>query len=207
MERRRVQGKNTVIELVIFDLDGTLVRLPVRYDLLRNKLKEKFNIEGEFFIIPTIIEKTKGNDELKKEAFEFICEEECNAINELEIYEGVINIIKELHLKDKKIALVTLQCERAATTILEIIGIRNLFSNIFTREDYTNRYEQIINTMNKIGTKSEQTLMIGDRINDFESAEKAGCESIIIRRNIKTDSKMKHVKDDIELKREISDLL
>ena len=197
MERRRVQGKNTVIELVIFDLDGTLVRLPVRYDLLRNKLKEKFNIEGEFFIIPTIIEKTKGNDELKKEAFEFICEEECNAINELEIYEGVINIIKELHLKDKKIALVTLQCERAATTILEIIGIRNLFSNIFTREDYTNRYEQIINTMNKIGTKSEQTLMIGDRINDFESAEKAGCESIIIRRNIKTDSKMKHVKDDI----------
>lgn len=196
-----------MIELVIFDLDGTLVRLPVRYDLLRNKLKEKFNIEGEFFIIPTIIEKTKGNDELKKEAFEFICEEECNAINELEIYEGVINIIKELHLKDKKIALVTLQCERAATTILEIIGIRNLFSNIFTREDYTNRYEQIINTMNKIGTKSEQTLMIGDRINDFESAEKAGCESIIIRRNIKTDSKMKHVKDDIELKREISDLL
>ena len=196
-----------MIELVIFDLDGTLVKLPVRYDLLRNKLKEKFNIEGEFFIIPTIIEKTKGNDELKKEAFEFICEEECNAINELEIYEGVINIIKELHLKDKKIALVTLQCERAATTILEIIGIRNLFSNIFTREDYTNRYEQIINTMNKIGTKSEQTLMIGDRINDFESAEKAGCESIIIRRNIKTDSKMKHVKDDIELKREISDLL
>ena len=89
-----------MIELVIFDLDGTLVRLPVRYDLLRNKLKEKFNIEGEFFIIPTILSKTKGNDELKKEAFEFICNEECNAINELEIYEGVIKIIKEIHSKD-----------------------------------------------------------------------------------------------------------
>ena len=214
MERRWIQGKNTVIELVIFDLDGTLVRLPVRYDLLRNKLKEKFNIEGEFFIIPTILSKTKGNDELKKEAFEFICNEECNAINELEIYEGVIKIIKEIHSKDKKIALVTLQCERAATTILEIIGIRDLFSNIFTRDNYTNRYEQIINTMNKIEIKSNQTLMIGDRINDFESAKKAGCESIIIRRgkmktdtNIGFDHEMKYVKDDIELKREISNLL
>ena len=197
-----------MIELVIFDLDGTLVKLPVRYDLLRTKLKEKFNIEGEFFIIPTIIEKTKGNDELKKEAFEFICDEECNAINGLEIYEGVVDIIKELRLKDKKIALVTLQCERAATTILEIIGIRDLFSNIFTRDDYTNRYEQIINTMNKIEIKPNQTLMIGDRINDFESAEKAGCEAIIIRRgDMKTDIAMKYVRDDIELKREMSNLL
>ena len=197
-----------MIELVIFDLDGTLVKLPVRYDLLRTKLKEKFNIEGEFFIIPTIIEKTKGNDELKKEAFEFICNEECNAINELEIYEGVVDIIKELRLKDKKIALVTLQCERAATTILEIIGIRDLFSNIFTRDDYTNRYEQIINTMNKIEIKPNQTLMIGDRINDFESAKKAGCEAIIIRRgDMKTDIAMKYVRDDIELKREMSNLL
>lgn len=197
-----------MIELVIFDLDGTLVKLPVRYDLLRTKLKEKFNIEGEFFIIPTIIEKTKGNDELKKEAFEFICDEECNAINGLEIYEGVVDIIKELRLKDKKIALVTLQCERAATTILEIIGIRDLFSNIFTRDDYTNRYEQIINTMNKIEIKPNKTLMIGDRINDFESAEKAGCEAIIIRRgDMKTDIAMKYVRDDIELKREMSNLL
>ena len=197
-----------MIELVIFDLDGTLVRLPVKYDFLRTKLKEKFNIEGEFFIIPTIIEKTKGNEDLKKEAFEFICNEECNAINELEIYEGVVDVIKELHLKNKKIAMVTLQCERAATTILEIIGIRDLFSNILTRDDYTNRYEQIMNTMNKMEIKSNQTLIIGDRINDFKSAEKAGCKSIIIRRgDKKINTPMKYVKDDIELKREILNIL
>ena len=104
--------------------------------------------------------------------------------------------------------MVTLQCERAATTILEIIGIRDLFSNILTRDDYTNRYEQIMNTMNKMEIKSNQTLIIGDRINDFKSAEKAGCKSIIIRRgDKKINTLMKYVKDDIELKREILNIL
>ena len=70
-----------MIDLVIFDLDGTLIRLPVRYDFLRNELKEQFQIEGEFFLIPTILNKTKGNEKLKKSAFDFICTEEYRAID------------------------------------------------------------------------------------------------------------------------------
>ena len=52
-----------MIELVIFDLDGTLIKLPVRYDFLRNELKNKFNIQGELFLIPMILDKTKENEE------------------------------------------------------------------------------------------------------------------------------------------------
>ena len=208
MERRWIQGKNTLIELVVFDLDGTIIRLPVRYDFLRAQLKEKYKIEGEFFIIPTIIEKTRGRDDLKKDAFEFICKEECNAIKDLEIYEGIIDVIKEIHSKNKKIALVTLQCEKAATRILDIIGIKNLFSSVITRDNYTNRYEQIINTMNRFNMKANQTLMIGDRINDFESAEKVGCQSIIIRRgDQKINPLMNCVKGDSELKNKVLKIL
>ena len=32
LERRWIQGKDTLIELVILDLDGKLIKLPVRYD-------------------------------------------------------------------------------------------------------------------------------------------------------------------------------
>jgi len=208
LERGRVQGKDTLIELVIFDLDGTLIKLPVRYNLLRTELKNRFNIEGEFFLIPMILDNTREDEELKRTALELICKEECNAINGLEIHEGAVEIIKEIHSKNKKIALVTLQCERAAKQILEIMGIQDLFSNIFTRDDHTDRYEQISQTMSKFDTSADNTLMIGDRINDFESAEKIGCKSIIIRRGEQEgNDKMNWVKDNIRLREEITKIL
>jgi len=208
LERGRIQGKDTLIELVIFDLDGTLIKLPVRYDLLRTELKNRFNIEGEFFLIPMILDNTKEDKELKRTAFELICKEECNAINGLEIHEGAVEVIKEIHSKNKKIALVTLQCERVAKQILEIMGIQDLFLNIFTRDDYTDRYEQIIQTMSKFDINADNTLMIGDRINDFESAEKIGCKSIIIRRGEQGgDDKMNWVKDNIQLRQEVTKIL
>jgi len=197
-----------LIELVIFDLDGTLIKLPVRYDFLRNELRDKFSIQGELFLIPMILERTKDNNTVKNEAFELICKEECNAIDGLEVYEGAIEAIKEIHSKNKKIALVTLQCERAANQILEIMGIRDLFLNIFTRDDYTDRSEQIIETMREFNITADKTMMIGDRINDFESAEKVGCKSIIIRRGDQDgNDKMNWVKDNIQLKDELIKIL
>ena len=47
---------------IIFDLDGTLVNLPVRYELIQKKLKKLFNTESEFTpLIPSIIEQANGN--------------------------------------------------------------------------------------------------------------------------------------------------
>ena len=109
---------------------------------------------------------------------------------------------------NKKLALVTLQCRKAALKILDVLDMKDLFSNIFTREDYTNRYDQIINTMDVLKINQTQTLMVGDRINDFESATKAGCQSIIIRRNDQSPVKDMHfVKDNLELKNELIPLL
>ena len=41
---------------IIFDLDGTLIKLPIRYELIQKKLKELFKTESEFTpLIPSII--------------------------------------------------------------------------------------------------------------------------------------------------------
>ena len=90
----------------------------------------------------------------------------------------------------------------------ETIGIKNLFVNIFTRDDYTDRSEQIINTMKKFNINADKTLMIGDRINDFESAERVGCKSIIIRRGDQEGNDgMNWVKDNVQLKNEVVKIL
>ena len=45
------------IKLVIFDLDGTLIRLPIRYEVIFEKLQNLFDTQDEFKpLIPTILE-------------------------------------------------------------------------------------------------------------------------------------------------------
>ena len=59
--------------------------------------------------------------------------------------------------------------------------------------------------MKKFDVNALETLMIGDRINDFESAEKAGCKSIIIRRGEQEgNNDMNWVKNNMQLKDEIA---
>ena len=61
---------------IIFDLDGTLVTLPIRYELIQKKLRELFNLEINFSpLIPSIIEYSKSNEMLIHDAFELLCEE------------------------------------------------------------------------------------------------------------------------------------
>ena len=62
---------------LIFDLDGTLIRLPIRYEKLQNNLKNFFHIEDNLSpLIPTIIEQAKNNQNLIDEAFKIVCDEE-----------------------------------------------------------------------------------------------------------------------------------
>jgi phosphoglycolate phosphatase-like HAD superfamily hydrolase len=62
--------------------------------------------------------------------------------------------------------------------------------------------------MREFDITADSTLMIGDRINDFESAEKIGCKSIIIRRGEQEgNDKMNWVKDNLQLKDELIKIL
>ena len=70
---------------IIFDLDGTLVKLPIRYDIVQKKLKELFKTESNFSpLISSIIERSNGNSSMINNAFELICAEELIASESLE---------------------------------------------------------------------------------------------------------------------------
>ena len=73
---------------LIFDLDGTLVKLPIRYELLQKNLKEFFNVQNNLSpLIPSIIEYAQNNQNMIDEAFELVCKEELIASNSFEIIE------------------------------------------------------------------------------------------------------------------------
>ena len=55
-----------MIKGIIFDLDGTLIQLPINYEIVQNNLKFFFNTSKNLSpLIPTIVELSK-NDENSK---------------------------------------------------------------------------------------------------------------------------------------------
>ena len=83
-----------MIKGIIFDLDGTLVRLPIKYDKIFTKLQNLFDTQDEFKpLIQTIIKKANNDSKIIEKAFNIICEEEVVAANNFKVIDGSIDIL------------------------------------------------------------------------------------------------------------------
>ena len=175
-----------MIKGVIFDLDGTLIQLPINYDVIQKNLKEFFNISENLKpLIPTIIELSKNDQNKIKTAFSLICKEEILASKNFEIMDGAVEILKFLKSKNLILCLVTMQCRAALNEILYKMNILDLFDFVISRDENYDRFEQIQNSLDNISLNSSEVLVIGDRIHDVESAKKAGCIPILKINKIK----------------------
>ena len=181
---------------IIFDLDGTLIKLPIRYELIQKKLKELFKTESEFTpLIPSIIEHSSNNQNLLDSAFELLCDEELIACEYLEEIEGVQELIGDILSKNYTISLVTMQCKKVAEIILEKINMSEKFSSVITRDDSTERFTQIKKTCELLNFVSSDVTVIGDRIHDINSAKKAGFSSILVNRPDQNSRKLHELRN------------
>lgn len=174
-----------MIKGIIFDLDGTLVRLPIRYDLLQAELKKMFDATEDFVpLISGIVKKAQGDSSKIQEAFEIICKEESAAAENISVIEGAEDILRHFHSMNLPLGLVTMQCKTAAKKVLEKIHATDIFSFIITRDESHDRLDQIKMALEKLGLEPEHTVMVGDRIHDVESAKKAGCIPVLVKEKL-----------------------
>ena len=172
-----------MIKGIIFDLDGTLVRLPIRYDLIQNNLKKIFNTQDEFKpLIASIGSHAKGDASKMHEAFESICKEESKAVDDLEIIENAFDVLEFFKSKQLKLGLVTMQCKKAVEKIFARDNQLNVFSSVISRDDIYDRKEQIEKILVKLQLLPDEAIVIGDRIHDIVSAKKVGCRAILVNR-------------------------
>lgn len=172
-----------MIKGIIFDLDGTLVRLPIKYDLIQNNLKKIFNTQEEFKpLIASIVSHARGNSTKIDEAFASICEEESRAANDLEIIENAFDVLEFFKSKKLKLGLVTMQCREAVDKVISKFDQLSIFSSIISRDESYDRKEQIEKTLEKISLLPDEVIIVGDRIHDVVSAKKVGCRAILVNR-------------------------
>jgi len=169
------------MKAAIFDLDGTLVRLPINYDSLFRQLKKLFHTDSEFKpLLPTIIELSNGDNSMIDDAYDIICQEECRAVDFLSVNDGAEDILNFFKNKQFALGLVTMQCNNAVQKVHSKFPELAVFSRIVTREESYDRTDQIEKALSSLNVSADDTIVIGDRINDMESAKKAGCKCVLV---------------------------
>lgn len=162
-----------VVRGVIFDLDGTLVHIPVDYDALA---KEFQKIVGTLKLKPVTEKVAKLDERRRKEVFRAWTRAEFEALPNLVISKEGVKLYRKF--SEKKLALVTMQGKATVEKILETLGLS--FDVVITREDSLNRAKQIKAALKKLGLKPAEALMIGDRESDRASSEKVGCRFLMV---------------------------
>jgi phosphoglycolate phosphatase-like HAD superfamily hydrolase len=166
----------------IFDLDGTLISLPVEWEKVRADLQRltgtslKFN---PFFLdFQTIVAK---DPLLAGPMMRTIDDYECRAAPEAKLEEGALEAVSKLSSR-AALSLVTMQGRACCDRMLERLGILRFFASSFTREDSMDRTAQLRMALQSLGAKVDEAFFVGDRINDLNAARAAGVRFVMIRK-------------------------
>lgn len=166
----------------VFDMDGTLISLPVEWDKVRSELKRLTKTSLEFnpfmFDVQTIVAKDPA---LLKPIMKTIDDYEARAVLGATLEDGAEDALAALS-RHARLSLVTMQGKAACSRILEQLGIGRFFASKFTREDSMDRVAQLRMAMKSLGAKESEAFFVGDRINDLRAAREVGVRFVMIRK-------------------------
>jgi 3-amino-5-hydroxybenzoic acid synthesis related protein len=104
-------------------------------------------------------------------------------IGAIKIHDGMIELLQKLNEKGFICSLCTGKDRSRTIEILKHFNIEHLFKIVICSDDVINpkpHPESLLIIIEKTGSSPENTVMIGDGINDILSANNAGIESIVV---------------------------
>lgn len=164
----------------VFDLDGTLLKLPVDWRAVRRDLAAASGepIEGPFLfdILAEIFSRTP---DLRAPLFRVIDSHEMQAVPAAIPIPGALELVRRLSIS-APLALVTMQGRKACDALLSRFALGGIFSPALTREDSIDRADQIEAAIGPMGFGPAKALFVGDRLNDVVCAKRAGVPVVIV---------------------------
>lgn len=177
-------------KLVIFDLDETLMRLPVDWEIVKKEViefgeKEKLQFDGSQHIIP--ISAFISNTKKRKETVDAIWrkhELETLERKGVERYQKAEEFVKKLKAKGLKLAIASNNCRTTIENALELAGMRGYFDLIVGRDDILQTKpapDMLLKLAWKSKLNKEEILFIGDSENDRKAGGAAKIKTIIVK--------------------------
>ncbi len=180
--RRRCSSPLPSASFCVFDLDGTLISLPVEWDKVRSDLRRLTNTAldfNPFFLdVQTIVAKDPA---LLAPMMSVIDDYESRAVPDARLEEGALEVLSSIS-KRAKLSLVTMQGRAACARILDRLGMARFFESSFTREDSMDRTAQLRMALESLGARKGEAIFVGDRINDLKAARAVGVRFVMIRK-------------------------
>ena len=161
-----------MIDAVIFDLDGTLIHLPIDYNAFFEELKRILKTQNVRPLLETLSKLDAGQ---KEKAFKAWENAELFVLERIVLNEEGMKIYNKFTHTPK--ALVTMQ-GRILVNNLAQLGL--VFDATVTREDSLDRVEQLKIASHKIKADIQTLLFVGNTENDSVAAKKIGCQFLRI---------------------------
>jgi len=163
-----------LIEAVIFDLDGTLIHLPIDYERLFQEFGKIMKTDN----VRPLSEKISGlDDERRRKIFEVWDRLELSALKDMAVKEEGISLYKKFSGTPK--ALVTMQGKALVQNVTNHLGLS--FNFAITREDSLDRVEQLKIAAQKLETRFQNVLFVGDTEEDNCAAKKVECQFLRVK--------------------------
>lgn len=173
------------VDTLLFDLDGTLINtndliVASFMHTLDHYFPGKYKKEDiHQFMGPPLMESfNKLNPEKAEEMAQFYRDFNHEKHDELVTeFEGVYDTIKFLHEKGYKLGIVTTKKRYTVNLGLRLTKLDQFFDVVVTLDDVKHPKpdpEPLLKALEQLGSKPEQTIMIGDNHHDIEGGKNTG---------------------------------
>lgn len=180
------------MSLIMFDMDGTLINSGNMIAKTINHVRENLNLEHmeKDYILTNVNDPlvntslffydTPSFSQEQRILFEEFYKENC--LKELEIYDGIVNLLNELK-NDFTLSVATNANSDFAKKMLKYLDLYSYFDSIlgFNDVNQAKPHPEMINKiLNLHDIKKEKAQVIGDSHKDIQAASNAGVDSVLV---------------------------
>ncbi|PUA33198.1 MAG: hypothetical protein B7O98_01825 [Zestosphaera tikiterensis] len=172
-------------EVVVLDVDDTLVRTGIDWRRIRAEIAKVLGFEVPKTPLAEFLSGVSGSVDARKLAtvLEIVHNEEMKSVDRIESNEALKELMSELKNLGLKISVITLRSKDTTVMILKKLNILEFIDLIVTREDVSQRLEQLKLVLKFFKVPPHAIVFFGDHETDLIAGQTLNVKTELIPKN------------------------